>query len=59
MDASERGAAPAGTLILAARGMRHTVADPHDRPARAIGVWSPASAQLADIHRRHDSEIAP
>jgi hypothetical protein len=39
--------------------MRHTVADPHDRPARAIGVWSPASAQLADIHRRHDSEIAP
>lgn len=71
--------APAGTLILAARGVRHTFANPHDHSARVIGVWSPASAlsfmeeigaalpasgppdpaQLADIYRRHNSEIAP
>jgi quercetin dioxygenase-like cupin family protein len=71
--------APAGTLILAARGVRHTFANPHDHAARVIGVWSPASAlsfmeeigaalpasgppdpeQLADIYRRHHSEIAP
>jgi mannose-6-phosphate isomerase-like protein (cupin superfamily) len=36
--------APAGTLILAARGVRHTFANPHERPARVVGVWSPASA---------------
>ena len=71
--------APAGTLILAARGVRHTFANPHDHPARVLGVWSPASAlsfmaeigaalpasgppdpaALADIYRRHNSEIAP
>lgn len=35
---------PAGTLILAPRGVRHTFANPHDEPARVLGVWSPASA---------------
>ena len=35
---------PAGGLILAARGVRHTFANPHDEPARVIGVWSPATA---------------
>ncbi|MEJ2890169.1 cupin domain-containing protein [Actinomycetospora aeridis] len=33
-----------GGLILAPRGARHTFANPHDRPARVLGVWSPASA---------------
>lgn len=71
--------APAGTLILAPRGVRHTFANPHPEPARVVGVWSPASAlsfmeeigaalpasgppdpaKLADIYRRHNSEITP
>jgi mannose-6-phosphate isomerase-like protein (cupin superfamily) len=69
----------AGGLILAPKGARHTFANPHDRPARVVGVWSPASAlgfmeeigaalpasgppdpaELADIYRRHNSEIVP
>jgi mannose-6-phosphate isomerase-like protein (cupin superfamily) len=36
--------APAGTLILAPRGTRHTFANPSDEPVRVLGVWSPASA---------------
>ena len=71
--------APAGTLILAPRGMRHTFANPADEPAAVLGVWSPAGAlsfmeeigaalpasgppdpaRLAEIYRRHDSEIVP
>ena len=69
--------APAGTLILAPRGTRHTFANPGDAPAHVLGVWSPGSAlafmedigpalspagppdpaRLADIYRRHNSEI--
>ena len=71
--------APADTLILAPRGIRHTFANPTDQPARVLGVWSPLSAlsfmeeigaalpaagtpepaQLAEIYRRHNSELAP
>lgn len=71
--------APAGTLILAPRGTRHTFANPTDEPAHVVGVWSPGSALsfmedigaalpptgppdpalLAEIYRRHNSEIAP
>jgi mannose-6-phosphate isomerase-like protein (cupin superfamily) len=36
--------APAGTLILAPRGVRHTFANPTDDPVRVLGVWSPADA---------------
>jgi len=36
--------APAGTLILAPRGTRHTFANPTDEPAQVLGVWSPSSA---------------
>jgi mannose-6-phosphate isomerase-like protein (cupin superfamily) len=70
--------APAGTLILAPRGIRHTFANPTDEPVRVLGVWSPASAlsfmeeigsalpaagapdpaRLAEIYRRHNSELA-
>ena len=76
---SEPEPVPAGGLILAPRGARHTFANPHDEPARVVGVWSPASAlgfmeeigaalpasgppdpaELADIYRRHNSEIVP
>lgn len=71
--------APAGTLILAPRGTRHTFANPHDEPARVLGLWAPGDtltfmaeigaaipasgpadpALLADIYRRHNSEIVP
>ena len=71
--------APAGTLILAPRGTRHTFANPTDDPVRVLGVWSPSSAlsfmeeigaalpaagppdptRLAEIYRRHNSELAP
>jgi mannose-6-phosphate isomerase-like protein (cupin superfamily) len=71
--------APAGTLILAPRGTRHTFANPTDEPVRVLGLWSPPSAlsfmeeigaalsaagppdptRLAEIYRRHNSEIAP
>jgi mannose-6-phosphate isomerase-like protein (cupin superfamily) len=36
--------APAGTLILAPRGIRHTFANPTDEPVHVLGAWSPASA---------------
>jgi quercetin dioxygenase-like cupin family protein len=36
--------APAGSLILAARGIRHTFANPHDTPANVLGLWSPGGA---------------
>lgn len=36
--------APTGSLILAARGIRHTFANPNDKPARVLGLWSPGSA---------------
>lgn len=36
--------APAGSLILAARGIRHTFANPHNHPTRVLGLWSPGSA---------------
>lgn len=69
--------APAGTLILAPRGVRHTFANPTDDPVRVLGVWSPADAltfmeeigaalpaagppdpaALAEIYRRHNSEV--
>lgn len=71
--------APAGTLILAPRGIRHTFANPSDDPVEVLGAWSPASAllfmeeigaalpatgrpdpiQLAEIYRRHNSELVP
>lgn len=71
--------APAGTLIIAPRGIRHTFASPTDEPVHVLGVWSLASAldfmaeigaalpaagppdpaQLAEIYRRHHSEIVP
>ena len=31
--------APAGTLILAPRGIRHTFANPTDEPVQVLGVW--------------------
>lgn len=36
--------ASTGSLILAARGIRHTFASPSDKPARVLGLWSPGSA---------------
>lgn len=36
--------APTGSLILAARGIRHTFANPSAKPARVLGLWSPGSA---------------
>ncbi|MGH3896863.1 MAG: cupin domain-containing protein [Pseudonocardiaceae bacterium] len=37
--------APTGSLIFAARGIRHTFANPNDKPgARPKPVWSPGSA---------------
>ena len=76
-DRGEPEPVPVGGLILASRGVRHTFANPHDEPAKIVGVWSPATAmgfmeeigvalpasgppdpeRLADIYRRHDSEI--
>lgn len=70
---------PAGGLILAPRGVRHTFANPTDESVDVLGVWSPASALvfmeeigaalpasgppdpalLAEIYRRHDSELVP
>jgi mannose-6-phosphate isomerase-like protein (cupin superfamily) len=41
---SESKLVPAGGLILAPKGIRHTFANPYDKPARVVGVWSPASA---------------
>ena len=36
--------AGAGTLIFAPRGARHTFANPGDKPAQVLGLWSPGSA---------------
>lgn len=40
-----------GGLILAPRGVRHTFANPGDRPARVLGIWTPGGALsfMADI----------
>ncbi|NMO91817.1 cupin domain-containing protein [Actinomycetospora sp. TBRC 11914] len=43
-DRADPEPVPVGGLILAPRGVRHTFANPHDEPARVVGVWSPASA---------------
>jgi quercetin dioxygenase-like cupin family protein len=71
-------AAPAGSLVLAARGTRHTFANPSNRPVRVLGLWSPGSAltfmedvgaalsvegrpdpaAIAEVYRRHNSEVA-
>ena len=40
----DRQPAPPGSLILAARGTRHTFANPHCTPARVLGLWSPGNA---------------
>jgi mannose-6-phosphate isomerase-like protein (cupin superfamily) len=76
---SDARPAPAGTLVLAARGTRHTFRNPTDRPVRVLGIWSPGSAlgfmadvgaalpasgppdpaQMAEVYRRHNSEVAP
>lgn len=73
----EVGTVEAGGLLLAARGTRHTFANPGEKPCRVLGVWSPGSALefiadiggalpasgppdpavLAEIYRRHNSEI--
>jgi mannose-6-phosphate isomerase-like protein (cupin superfamily) len=72
-------AAPAGSLVLAPRGTRHTFRNPADRPVRVLGIWSPGSAlefmaeigaalpasgppdpaRIAEVYRRHNSEVAP
>lgn len=44
IDRAEVTPVPAGGLILAPKGRRHTFANPNDEPARVMGVWSPASA---------------
>src|ERR1700759_5281975 len=36
---SEPKPVPAGGLILAPRGTRHTFANPNDKPARVVGGW--------------------
>jgi len=50
-DRGEPEPVEVGGLILAARGIRHTFANPHDEPARVLGVWSPAGAMafMAEI----------
>lgn len=70
---------PAGSLVLARRGTRHTFRNPGDRPVRVFGIWSPGSAldfmtdvgaalpaagppdpeRIAEVYRRHNSEVAP
>ncbi|WP_028924452.1 cupin domain-containing protein [Pseudonocardia acaciae] len=35
---------PTGGLILAPRGVRHTFANPGDRPTRVLGIWTPGGA---------------
>jgi mannose-6-phosphate isomerase-like protein (cupin superfamily) len=46
-------AAPAvatpGSLCAMPIGVRHTFANPHDEPVRAIGLWSPGSVGLAMV----------
>jgi mannose-6-phosphate isomerase-like protein (cupin superfamily) len=39
--------ASAGSLCLARRGTRHTFANPTNRPARVLGLWTPGPAGLA------------
>jgi mannose-6-phosphate isomerase-like protein (cupin superfamily) len=71
--------APAGTLILAARGIRHTFSNPGTEHVRVLGLWGPGSAlafiedigavlpmsgppdpaRLAEVYRRHNSEVVP
>jgi mannose-6-phosphate isomerase-like protein (cupin superfamily) len=72
--------APAGSMCVAPRGVRHTFGNPNDRPARVLGLWSPGSAgiafmteigaalpsegrpdpaMIAEIYRRHASELMP
>jgi mannose-6-phosphate isomerase-like protein (cupin superfamily) len=70
---------PAGSLVLAPRGTRHTFRNPGDRPVRVLGIWSPGSAlgfmedvgaalpasgppdpaRIAEVYRRHNSEVVP
>ncbi|HEX8760277.1 MAG TPA: cupin domain-containing protein [Pseudonocardiaceae bacterium] len=38
--------AAAGTLIFAPRGTRHTFANPGDKPAQVLDLWSPGSALM-------------
>jgi mannose-6-phosphate isomerase-like protein (cupin superfamily) len=71
--------APAGTLVLAARGTRHTFSNPGTEHVRVLGLWGPGSAlafiedigavlpasgppdpaRLAEVYRRHNSEVVP
>ncbi len=39
--------AAAGALFVAPRGHRHGFSNPHDTPARVLGLWSPAGLGLA------------
>ncbi len=39
--------APAGSMCVAPRGVRHTFANPSDRPVRVLGLWSPGPEALA------------
>lgn len=61
LDRAEARPAPAGTLILAARGRRHTFANPNAEPARVLGIWSPGSALefMADIGAALPASGAP
>jgi quercetin dioxygenase-like cupin family protein len=53
--------APSSSLILAARGIRHTFANPHDTPVRILGLWSPGSALrfMEDIGAALPASAAP
>lgn len=39
--------AAAGSMFVAPRGQRHGFSNPHEEPARLLGLWSPAAPALA------------
>ena len=79
LEGSSTVDAPAGTLVLAARGTRHTFSNPGNEHVRVLGLWGPGAAlafiedigavlpasgppdpaRLAEVYRRHNSEVVP
>jgi Cupin domain len=46
VDYDDPAEAPAGSMLTALRGTRHFFSNPFDRPARVLGLWSPAEVGL-------------
>jgi mannose-6-phosphate isomerase-like protein (cupin superfamily) len=46
VNEDEPAEAPAGSMLTALRGTRHFFSNPFGRPARVLGIWTPADVGL-------------